>query len=461
LGRRSQKLILALFFALLFPVYSSAAVFSLSVRPYEGGYDLRYGKINPSLGRVNRELTVNIDSDIGKQYRLVQTLLEPLMNAQGDTIALNNIYVYGIRSSNKTGTLQVEEGVTASLGRQVIYTSSTSGESDAFTLVYGINLSNEVKAGSYRGRLSFSLEPIGSEQSSVNSILNVFVDVDIESSIKISTPTGSKSIVLKPAKEGEDPATDVIFEIQGGLGSQFRIIQIAGEQPVTADGLTLDYGCVNFIGRDATKGMVINELTDLSDKQQIIYTSSLSGEADSFIISYRLAAGDQKAGRYRTNLKYLLEIADVSSNRVIDSVILEIDNPRIFDLVVSSDTGGLVQFRDIKPLQLPKKSEVTINVNSNIGKKYQVSQKVNSDLTNKEGDVIQEKNFTLTLESLSTKGQFKVADKSAVSKGESLLMVSDSVGSSDKFKINYELSLPADYRAGDYSTRITYSLSEI
>jgi len=41
------------------------------------------------------------------------------------------------------------------------------------------------------------------------------------------------------------------------------------------------------------------------------------------------------------------------------------------------------------------------------------------------------------------------------------LFISDEKGSPDKFKVIYELSIPPDLKAGDYSTRITYSITAI
>lgn len=437
------------------------ALFSVSARPYEGGFDLRYGKISPASGRVNQEIDVAISSDISKQYRLVQTLLDPLSTPDGRNIPSNSFFVYGIRGSNKYGTLNVEQDVPVSLSRQIIYTSNQTGSSDSLILVYGLILPGNVEAGSYRGRIAFTLEAIDSTQEPQTTILNIFLEVETESAIEITTSTGSNTIQLRPGTERvENP--EVAFEIKGNFGSQFRISQDVTEQPSSADNEVLDWQAVNFAGSDAKKGMAVNEPTPLSDRQQIIYTSSPRGEQDSFVIKYSLSDSDkQKAGTYRTRLKYILEGASFVQTRLLDTLDLIIDIPRIFDLEVIPEYGGVIQFRDVKPLQLPKINQVTIEINSNIGKKYQLTQKVLSELTTAEGFTIPDNNFTVRTESLETKGILKVANKQPVKKGDMVLFVSDENGASDKFKIIYELSLPADYHAGDYSTKIVYSLSEI
>ena len=95
----------------LYPVEDTFAVFSLSATPYEGGYDLRFGKVSSTMGWVNEEVNVNISSDILKQYRLIQRLVKPLTNEQGYDIPIDSFRVYGLRGSNKYGTLSVENEI--------------------------------------------------------------------------------------------------------------------------------------------------------------------------------------------------------------------------------------------------------------------------------------------------------------------------------------------------------------
>lgn len=452
--------ILASVILFILPGYAWAT-FSVSVRPYEGGYDLRYGKFDPSFGRISKEVTVEITSDITKQYRLVQSLIEPLSTREGSRIPQNSFTVYGVRASNKYGTLNIEQETPVGLGRQVIYTSNQNGTSDSFTLVYVLNASGNIEPGSYSARLSFTLEPIDSSQSPSIAILNVYAEIEIESSIEIRSITGGKNITLR-AYTPDNAASAVIFNIKGGFGKQFRISQLVSEQPVSADGSLLGWERISFIGKEAQKGTVINEPTNLSARQQVIYTSSLGGGADSFVIEYNLGdLAKEKTGRYRTQIKYIYESMVSGQARLIDTLGLEIENPRIFDLTVTPETGGLIQFREVKPLQPPKIQEVVFQISTNIGKKYQVTQNMASLLTNQEGITIPKEYFTLRQESLETKGTLKYPEKTNLREGQIVLFISDQQGSADKFKVIYELSLPRDVHSGDYSTIFTYSVSEI
>ncbi len=136
-------------------------------------------------------------------------------------------------------------------------------------------------------------------------------------------------------------------------------------------------------------------------------------------------------------------------------------NSRIFELLITPEPGGLIRFNDVKLNQPPQTSEVLVEIKTNTGRQYQINQHLYSSLTNKNSDVIPAKNFTLRQESIDTKGTLKFPAAGEVKTGDTVLFVSDKDGSPDKFKLIYELTATPEVRAGDYSTQITYSISEI
>ncbi|MDP2754026.1 MAG: hypothetical protein Q8P40_06495, partial [Nitrospirota bacterium] len=71
--------------------------------------------------------------------------------------------------------------------------------------------------------------------------------------------------------------------------------------------------------------------------------------------------------------------------------------------------------------------------------------------------------FTCRIEAVgTTKGRLKLEQKLTIEKQRDMsLFISDSEGSSDSFKVIYELTPPPDVQAGDYSTTLIYSLLEI
>lgn len=462
---KAKPIIAIIVFALLaFSFCSNAfAALDIQVRPYEGGYDLRYHNVDLQAGRVNQELIVDITSDIGKQYRLIQVLQEPLTTDQGVSIPQGSFVVYAIRGSNKYGTVSVETDTPVFYGRTVIYTSNASGLSDSFILVYGLILPPNQEPGSYRGRLQFTLEPIDSSAESKTFILNIFADIEARSRIDINTSSQDRVIHLDATIE-EKKSSDVVVNITGGLGKQFRIIQLISDPLISTEGNELKLEKIKFTAREAKQGIVANQPLPLSLSSQAIYTSGSRGQPDSFAITYSLDdLKGEKAGSYLGNIKYLFEGESQLQGGLIETLRLEVENPRLFDLAITPELGGRIEFRDLKPMQPAKTYEVLVKVNSNLGKRYQVNQMVATSLMNKEGHKILPKYFTCrTAQEEATKGSVRLEQKSEVEEQRDMsLFISDKEGSSDSFKVIYELTPPPDVQAGDYSTTLVYSLLEI
>ncbi|MCX5701573.1 MAG: hypothetical protein NTW64_01125 [Candidatus Omnitrophica bacterium] len=446
------------------------AAFSLSITPYEGGYDLRYGRIGLGLERVSKEVSVQIAADIGKQYRLVQMLLEPLTNPQGISIPQNNFLMYGIR--NASGAMNVEQEIYVSLGRTIIYTSNQLGGPDSFVLVYSLKGPFNVPPGEYRGRISFTLEPIDSSQAPVTQILNIFAVIETESAIEIKTETGARVISLSAATL-ETQTKSVLVDCKGDLGSQFRIFQLLLQPLQSDEGKELPAEAINFKIDGAKKGVGQTEATPLSANQkELIYTSGLKGDSESFAINYSLIEPERyNAGRYKTKIAYIVERNGIQDTQ--DFFDLEAEIAPVFDLIITPELGGVIKFRNIKPSRQPtvSSSEVIIEIKTNIGKKFQVSQKALSDLVNKEGKIVPSDYFTLRTEPIDNTGTDKDIDKikgllrfpknTAVTKEDTAIFISDEIGSPGRFKVIYELNVPLDVGPGDYSANVVYSISEL
>lgn len=442
--------------------HKAYAAFSLSVTPYEGGVDIRFGNVAPNAAVINKEMTIRITSDIAKQYRVSQMMLSSLSTPEGSVFPLQNLSVYAIRGSNRQGVLNVEQTTPLMPGKQVLYTSNPQGLSDTFTLVYSLTPGENVAPGSYMGRISFILEPIDASQQQVTVILNVYATVDSRSKIEISILSGSKEIRLSPARDNSKKAA-VSINVKGGLGKQYRILQAVPGQLRSSEGNELNWNAVTMMGNGARAGMVVADTKPLTQQPQMIYVSSPSGEGDSFVIEYALADVDgEQVGRYQSKVQYFLETLNGAKVEQIDSLSLVIEYPRVFDLSITpEDPTGKLEFRNLKAGQAPRRSEVSFVINSNIGRPYQVLQNVYSELVNANGNQIPGDHFTVYGEGNDSKGLLKVGGKIQVKKGDTTLFVSDSRGSSDSFKLIYELDIPKDVLAGDYASRMTYSLIEL
>jgi len=455
----------SLWFLLLFfvPGQLQAATFQMTITPYEGGSDIRFGKITPGVGIVNRELTININTTIGKQYRITETLLDPIVSAEGNSIPDRAVTVYGLSGSNKTGTINISQGIPISRGRDIVYTSNPQGSADTFRISYNLNAPLDTAPGSYRGRISFTMEAINSNQSPVIVILYIYVEIDTKNVIEIKTATGSKTISLNPSRAPGNSA-NVSVSIKSGLGSKFNIVQMTPEGLVSADGTRLPDQALRVSIKGAQNGSGPSTPQNLSPGRQQIYSSGPSGRSDDFTIIYELGdLNGVKAGKFRGQLKYILEGTGRIKEGLIDSFTIEVENERIFDLYISPELGsGLMQFNDLKATEPPRINEIIFEIKSNIGRPYQISQKMVSGFTNPQGNVIPQEYFKLQTVPLgNTKGTLKFPVKASPNFGEAVLFISNSQGTSDKFKAIYELGIPEDMQSGNYSTQFVFTISEL
>ncbi|MEW6101613.1 MAG: hypothetical protein AB1481_04905 [Candidatus Omnitrophota bacterium] len=462
--RQPQKLlipILVLALLGLCQTFSIADTFDLSYSLIEGGLRLELNPANPYRG-----VSLSVTSDVATRYEIVQRVIKPLENRDDPSQVIRDNFVYrGLSGTNHFGTLRVPTNDTQVRSEEILYVSNPVGAQDSFTLVYGIQRIEDVLPGQYYGRISYTLTPIGSSRQPVTKILEVYVNVSREQAarptIEISTARGGKTIQLSSRQE-EFKQADVQVKINGNFRRLFTINQVITSPLESNEGNQLPYEAINFVVRDVDKGLAINQPTPLSAGVREIYSSSPSGDADSdFTVNYSLGdLSGEKAGRYRTNIQYYLEEAGVQQR--IETLTLEVENEKVFDLLVTpQDQRYSIVFSGLKVNEPPKINEVVIEIKTNMGKQYQVSQNLYSELTTAEGNSIPSRYFTLRTESVSTKGTLKFPENQEVKKGESVLFVSDANGSSDKFKVVYELVSPPDILAGDYSSRISYTITEL
>ncbi len=447
-------------------IESAWAVFNLSVTPYERGYELRFEKADQiSPVEVEKGVTIAVNTDIGKRYQVVQTLLEPLINEEGAFLPMEAFAVYTLQGSNRLGTMGLDSEVTLRRGRTLIYTSNQAGDNDSFVIVYSLDYSLVSKPGLYRGRLNFSLEPIDSTQEPVMVTLDVEASVEASSKIELKTLSGGKTLELEAPERKALPA-EATISIQGQRQGQYRIFQMP-EPLMGPEGEELTDG-VYFSVEGGKNGVLAQagETALRQDRRTLLYTSSPRGMDDQIIITYSLKEG-LKSARYRGKISYYIEgpFTYPQGGR-IDTLQLDVNIKPIFEIKITPETGGLIEFRDVKSGKI-QESEVLIEINSNLGRSYQVSQNVLSALINEDGKAIPEGFFKLITKEadgkkeIGAKGVLKYPSKSNVELGETVLFISNNRGDPAGFRVIYELNVPFAQRAGNYTTRINYSLFEI
>lgn len=444
------------------PKHSLAAdIFDLSYTLTEGGFRLELTPENASKG-----LRIRVDSNISTRYEVTQRIVSPLVNRDNPNLIIrDNFVIRGLTGTNSSGNFRLSSADTPLRAEDILYVSDAAGSPDSFTMVYGIRQIEEIKPGDYIGRISLTLNPISSARAPVTKILEVRVSISQKDQAKglveVTTATGAKKIVLNSKRQGQQ-SCDLLVSFKGRFQRPFSIIQALSAPLESAEGERLDEGAINFMVKGVTKGTSANQITALSVNPQNIFSSTATGEADNyFVITYQLSdLAGQKSGIYRGKLLFLLD--EMGTQTRIETLELDIENERIFELEVKpQDQKYIIEFRDLKPSSPPKTSEVILEVKTNTGKAYQVAQNITLDLTNKEGKAIPSSYFTMRTEPLDTGGKLNFTDKQEVEKGTSVLFISDNEGSPDKFKVIYELACPLNAAAGDYDTNVAYSLAEI
>ena len=441
------------------------AVFDLSYMLDEGGYRLEFDRNNFSRG-----ITFTTSNDtVNNRYEIRQRIESPLRNRDNPSVTIrDNFVVRGFRGSNRYGDLRIPTGDIVVRNDELIYVSNPAGTADSFTLVYAITNSQELTPGYYTGRISLILSPVNSSQMQVTKVIEVYVVITNDGgslSVTVAPAEGASSIIINPSDNNDiRGSSNAVVTINSSFNGPFRIMQMISQPIQSQEGKFITNNNLLFSVPDAQKGVAINQPTPVSNSIQTIYSSRPDGSADkAFIIAYSLADPlSLVAGSYRSRIQYLLESAGKQIN--LGALDIEIRQERIFEISVSpQDQRYNIDFVNIKPSDGPRLNEVLIEVKSNLGRPYQVTQNVLSELVNSNGDKIPAKYFSLQALPVgnTNKGSLRVPNKVPVEKGSQLLFISDANGSADKFKVIYELICPADLRAGNYSSRITYTLTEI
>ncbi len=440
------------------------ASFNMSYMLDEGGSRLEFDKNNFSRG-----ITFSVSNDTaGSRYEIRQRFDSPLRNRDNPSATIgDNFVVRGFRGSNRYGDLRIPSGDIIVRNNELVYVSDNSGTSDSFTLVYGIKDAQDLPPGYYTGRITMVLNPLNSSASPVNRVIEVYVSVPDDGgslSITVAPAEGASAIVIDSSERGNSAnASCAVVTINGSFNSQFRIMQMLVAPMQSQEGKMLDNSDLLFTIPDAVKGVALNQPVPVAKGVQTIYSSRPDGSADkAFAVAYSLADSvNLPAGNYRSRIQYLMESAGKQAN--LGALNIEIRQERVFEISVApQDQRYSIDFTDLKPGEGPRTNEVLIEVKSNLGRPYQVTQNVSSEMVSSKGEKIPAGNFSLqALPAGNTRGNLRVAAKTPVEKGSQILFVSDAAGSPDKFKVVYELICPADLTAGNYSSRITYTLTEV
>lgn len=455
---------------------TAQALFDLSVTQIEGGFDLRFGTLQPTDFKLARQMTVRVNSDIGKPYRVFQQMTQPLATPQGQPLDPSQFQMYALQGSNTRGTLiyRQEEPVDAS--QDLVYTSNTTGESDSFQLVYTIAPKNGQIPGSYYGRMSMILVPVDAVLSQVVVNVQVYVELTAGGSatVDIETNSGSDRIAidtndLRVTKEGlEGTWPQVHIKVYGPLGASYRIYQALEQGDISsADGYNLDLEKVAVLFDGGREGTISAPATLKEARQrQLVYTSDPRGASDEVTITYKPGRDFrlERSGLYRGRLILFVESDQASASPELAKKALDVEFniAPVFDIrVYSQDTEGVaLRFGNVSFKSGPATSENEIFVETNMGKPYTIVQRVSSPMVSAQGDKIPAEDFVMKVKDVESDEVPKsyIQEFTPVKEGENTIFSSGPLGASAHLKVEYRLTMKPESKAGNYNSQIGYSV---
>lgn len=136
----------------------------------------------------------------------------------------------------------------------------------------------------------------------------------------------------------------------------------------------------------------------------------------------------------------------------------------VLQLTVSQNAGSELKFGNITPSALgptlATPQTITIDVQSNSGTKYVVTQLVNGSLDNGRGDKIGLENLQFRTASEKSTGAAVSSFTSMTAAASSqTIFTSNDQGDGETIQAEYQLSIPPSQAPGDYSTFITFTVS--
>ena len=433
------------------------AVLDLSVSPFSGGNNLRFGRVS-SGGQVNQEVRIRITSTDGNQYQVFHRMVDSFLNEKNETLGSDAISTYTLLGSNASGTLYAQNIERMGFTDQLLYSSGSGGESDSFTAVYAVDGRRVAATGNFFGRIQYTIRPVGGASQNT-AILNVTIETSGELKINVEGSSAVDAVRLK-FKGGREKEGYVRVSFKNNLGQEIQVFQEVEPFPQDVLFSEINDRVVLFSASGSSKGELSpTSLSGLTRKRTQVYSSRESD--DTFLLNFILnedGMEQQKAGAYKGQLNYIVK---AGQDEQVFNIQLEIDVEPVFTIQVDLPPQGL-SFERLLPDSQPELREVGVEVKTNLGRPYMVIQNVVSPLTSDKGTVMPEQYFTFKQELFEGQaGKVGFDDFSQISTGETSIYFSDNKGSAVRFHVIYRLKPYPAMVAGDYTTSIRYSLGEI
>ncbi|MCM8774392.1 MAG: hypothetical protein NC820_06640 [Candidatus Omnitrophica bacterium] len=451
-----RKLIFIISGFLIFISSSGFAEISISVNLFEGGQSLRFSRVDSSIVR-SQEVRIRINSLEAAQYQVYQRVIEPFVNERGERLDMQALTSKTLLGSNSQGALYHTEEMSLSYGDELLYTSDTQGNSDSFRIIYTVRGNKLNASGSFLGKILYTVRQIAGREEKTY-ILNVYIDASEEFNIEANTSSG-RDIVKLNTKSKQEMEGYLRISFKGNLNKEVKLYQVLEDLPQNELRETIDKEVIKFsVSANDESKVSYRSPTGLEKKQVLLYSSNQP--EDNVYVRFFLdeeKIKSQKAGSYKSKLIYILERDGEERSFYLN---LEVDVQPIFTLETILPPEGMY-FTNLLPTSPPQVKEVEVIVKTNLGKPYMVIQTINNPLTNEEGKEIPCNYLTMRqeiIEGSPYKVQF--SEFTSLPLGDTPLIISNDKGEPIRFKVTYRLKPYSGMFAGNYSTRVNYSLAE-
>ena len=441
-------------FFLLAPLVSFAAV-SLTVNPADGSSSLKLEQAYLGLD-YKKDVRLRITSTDGKRYQVFARVLDPMVNDKGESLDLHAVSLATVSNSNTSGTLYLQNENRLSMGELLLYSSAQNGESDSFTVSYALNPEVVKSSGNYLGRIVYTVR--SSDGSDSQETLTINVQVSPHWKANVSGGRNPSRIIVNDKDVTEKTADFVKIVFTGNTGGDIRVYQEVMMMPQNADGVELGPDGLIFYATGLGDGVKAQTVSPLTQNRSLLYQGHDSD--GNVVVYYQLnpeKLSEQAPGTYTGRFKFTIEVDGAPQEFLIE---VQCQIQPVFTIDVSVPSDG-ISFNHVIANSPAQEKEVVVTVHTNLRKPYQVTQNLQSLMTNERGNQIAQDYFTQKVElPLGSRAKTKFNDFAPVVPGELPVFVSDSKGSPAVFRIIYKLQGYQGMSAGSFNAPLQFSLNQ-
>ena len=271
--------------------------FRLTIQNDKGGKFIDFARISKENPQASKVLNVQIDSNIGTRYRLLQQLNESPVSSTGESLT-EGALTFHAKGSGSPSTL--------SQSATLLYQSNEWGGSELIPIEYFLNPSPTQRAGVYTGSVSFRVE--SSSPFVPQEVITVPIKSEIESIFSLETQMdygGNMNFgAFKTGNEKQEKT--VLLKVRSNLGEPYQVSQLVPRKMTNEEGGVIPKQHFLFFAAKAKTGaLAVSAPTPVEEGETVVFTSDMKGTPEEFVLSYSLTIPPgTKAGSYNSELKY-------------------------------------------------------------------------------------------------------------------------------------------------------------